>query len=373
MPRHQDHLPDRQLRARHLLTALNVEFALSRLRLKAGFDPNQPRVPAGSPDGGRWTDTGASRRASEAVHGSARSSTSAAANPDRFEELVVVRDRTGEQPWSSYTERRRTDGTLVSRTVTNRDGSRIVGAIPSGSVERHEVTLRDGARFEFATQGDTQRILDGEGRLLSEAVWTAGGVEARPVVTPAFLDRSSTDKLLEAAAALRDWLSSTSVAGAAAVAVFNATEFLHRGGGRRLEVEWIGTRTADEIGRIWEKFGLVQEMTDNAAASSPRNAYRNEAVRGTAIHLKVKNEVDKIRSESFRAELSILKATEITRAGESDYGLKDTIRIDVFERLGDIVCVYDLKTGRRGLSAPRIRKSPTMSSASIRQPGKSLF
>ena len=25
---------------------------------KAGFDPNQPRVPAGSPDGGQWTDRG---------------------------------------------------------------------------------------------------------------------------------------------------------------------------------------------------------------------------------------------------------------------------------------------------------------------------
>jgi hypothetical protein len=26
--------------------------------LKAGFDPSQPRVPAGNPDGGRWTDAG---------------------------------------------------------------------------------------------------------------------------------------------------------------------------------------------------------------------------------------------------------------------------------------------------------------------------
>jgi hypothetical protein len=28
--------------------------------LKAGFDPSQPRAPAGSPDGGRWTSTGGS-------------------------------------------------------------------------------------------------------------------------------------------------------------------------------------------------------------------------------------------------------------------------------------------------------------------------
>jgi len=37
---------------------LQAEANLIRLRLalKAGFDPNQPRVPAGSPHGGQWTD-----------------------------------------------------------------------------------------------------------------------------------------------------------------------------------------------------------------------------------------------------------------------------------------------------------------------------
>jgi hypothetical protein len=36
---------------------------LSRL-LKANFNPNQPRVPAGNPDGGQWTSTGGSTSAS---------------------------------------------------------------------------------------------------------------------------------------------------------------------------------------------------------------------------------------------------------------------------------------------------------------------
>jgi hypothetical protein len=31
---------------------------LGRVLFKAGFDPSQPRVPAGNPDGGRWTGTG---------------------------------------------------------------------------------------------------------------------------------------------------------------------------------------------------------------------------------------------------------------------------------------------------------------------------
>lgn len=43
-----------------LLTASLVETKLRELKcaVKYNFDPNQPRVPAGSPDGGEWTDAG---------------------------------------------------------------------------------------------------------------------------------------------------------------------------------------------------------------------------------------------------------------------------------------------------------------------------
>jgi hypothetical protein len=44
-----------------LLAALRVKLALMRLeelRRKAGFNPDQPRVPAGNPDGGQWTSGG---------------------------------------------------------------------------------------------------------------------------------------------------------------------------------------------------------------------------------------------------------------------------------------------------------------------------
>lgn len=43
-----------------LVHARAVEVKLHDLKraVKAGFDPNQPRVPAGNPDGGQWTSTG---------------------------------------------------------------------------------------------------------------------------------------------------------------------------------------------------------------------------------------------------------------------------------------------------------------------------
>src|SRR5687768_15059404 len=47
-----------QLRSKN--AAIRVELAAIRciLALKAGFDPNQPRVPAGRPEGGPWADSG---------------------------------------------------------------------------------------------------------------------------------------------------------------------------------------------------------------------------------------------------------------------------------------------------------------------------
>jgi Bacterial CdiA-CT RNAse A domain len=53
-------LTTKLLQTRYDIAAMQVRVALLRLRLalKAGFDPNQPRVPAGRPEGGQWTRVG---------------------------------------------------------------------------------------------------------------------------------------------------------------------------------------------------------------------------------------------------------------------------------------------------------------------------
>ena len=51
----------------HLYKQLaELERGIARLEEEAGFkyDPNQPRVPAGNPDGGQWTSGGANSGAS---------------------------------------------------------------------------------------------------------------------------------------------------------------------------------------------------------------------------------------------------------------------------------------------------------------------
>lgn len=66
------------------------------------------------------------------------------------------------------------------------------------------------------------------------------------------------------------------------------------------------------------------------------------------MHFNLKEQIARLRDPDFRAEVSYLKNQE------ENYGGKDSIRIDVLEKVGDgTVCVYDIKTGQRGLSVAR--------------------
>lgn len=65
-----------------LLHAHLVEIKLRQLEraVKAGFNPNQPRVPAGNPDGGQWIGTGLGDEFGVARVGSAGESVELAAD-----------------------------------------------------------------------------------------------------------------------------------------------------------------------------------------------------------------------------------------------------------------------------------------------------
>jgi hypothetical protein len=138
-----------------------------------GYDPNQPRVPAGHRDGGQWTRTTWS---------------GGPVSPRR--EAVV--DRSKQEAWGSYVDTYRPDGTLAEQRVFNRDGSRIVSEFnlpgsPGGWDERHTVALPGGGKVTFQSSGGVQEIYDGDGRLIGTTVWTADGPRSLPVGELAFL------------------------------------------------------------------------------------------------------------------------------------------------------------------------------------------
>jgi hypothetical protein len=138
---------------------------------RRGYDPNQRRVPAGHPDGGQWTDTGAN-------------------GPDSARRDVEL-DESGEEAWEPVTTTYRPDGTLAEQEVIKRDGSRIHSQFSrapriSGWDERHTVILPDRQQITFENSGDVQTIYGADSRPISAAVWTDSGPEALPIVQPAF-------------------------------------------------------------------------------------------------------------------------------------------------------------------------------------------
>jgi hypothetical protein len=67
--------------------------------------------------------------------------------------------------------------------------------------------------------------------------------------------------------------------------------------------------------------------------------------------MQLKQQIDGLNRPDLRAELSVMKGLEEGKG----YGMKGTVRVDVYERASEeTVCVYDIKTGWRGLSLPRM-------------------
>jgi hypothetical protein len=336
------------------LSALRMKAALLRLRSKANFNPNQPRVPSGNPDGGEWTDAGGAAGAIQLGRSESNISVQ-----------QIIRDRSGDQPWSSHVVVERPDASTASRIVTNRDGSTVVANYPSFGVEHNLVTLPDGGQLNFENDLNRQTIKDAAGNVLSEAVWTPDGPFSSTVsAQPVFFDPRKLNPrkvvlgtLLDAGIELYNWWMSSKEPGEGVVLGFNAGEY-EPGNPRNEPPVYVGKRSREEVEEACEKLPTVQAMTDQAAAILPKTMFKTASARGTAIHLAVKRMVNggdgPPADPNFRAETSISRSTGPAPGELVPYGASGSIRVDVLERRSDnVVCVYDLKTGRGRLTRGR--------------------
>lgn len=335
---------------------------------KAGFDPDQPRVPAGNPDGGQWTsggnNNGPNPQDAEPSSGFGPSG------------LRVVRDDTRQQSWESHVDLYREDGSLAEQAVFNRDGSAIrsefAASHDGGSWdERHTVIAADGTVTTFQTSGATQNTLDGIGQVEGQVVWTSNGPEAQAVVQPAYYIPvpHPVAAAVEAGLVLYTWMSTRNSASETAVFGFRAGAYTP-GQTEDSPAIWVGRLTRDEVDDACPRHAEVQSITNQSAEAIDRGAYPNAAQYGTAVHLRIKREINGPdttpssvpRDQNFRAELSLLKSAD------ENYGALGTKRIDVYENPGTgTVCIYDIKTGRGELSMARMLE--LASSAQYYYPG----
>jgi hypothetical protein len=329
-----------------------------------GYDPNQPRVPAGHHDGGQWTRTGGS------------------GGPASVRREAFV-DRSKQESWGSYVDTYRSDGTLAEQRVFNRDGSRIVSEFntPGGRGdwdERHTVVLADGSKFSFQTSGDVQSIHDADGNLISASVWTKDGPRSLPVGQLAFgstvplIARAILDvpRAISAGLALFAWFVARRNRDGTAVLAYKAGRYENRGTREAPEISWVGYVKTDELSEVCKKLEKVQELTDKAVKKVRDDGqYKGPTDFGTKVHKKIADEVKAIGNPNFQAEKSVIKSTlepredpnfraEQTELDQAEYGERGTIRFDVYENRPEIstVCVYDPKTGKRGLSVPRMNE-----------------
>lgn len=317
----------------YLLAFARARFALARVRRvmerKAGFDPSQPRD-----DRGRWTSGGGS-----------------GSSPSGGQ--TVATDQTGEESWSSVVSDWNGDGTLAQELVFNRDGSTILSEFAAAGDnaawdERHTVTVPDGGRFRFDLDGDTQTIADADtGDVLSRATWEKDGPRDEAVPQPVFATGGAV-RAIGGAITLYRWLGARSPIDAVPVIGFKADEYTP-GEPPSMTPNWVGTRTREEVDDACPRHGEVQSRTDDAARTV-RNEGRGLSAQqyGTAVHKVLKRQIKRLDDPALRAEVSFAKTAE------ESYGAPDSVHIDVLEDAGNqTACIYDIKTGKRGLSLAR--------------------
>jgi hypothetical protein len=182
--------------------------------------------------------------------------------------------------------------------------------------------------------------------------WTRDGDSPHALLQPAFAPNPTP--LIRLFQALLEFgvLSLRNNKDQQAVIAFKARDHYRAGSaGDFFDPEAVRLLDRDDVNRVCDRLQQVQALTDMAAAAvSPLRPFMSASHYGTAVHARVKSDIDALKDPNFRAEVSYLKAIE----DESRYGMPGSIRIDVLEKRDNpTVCVYDIKTGRSGLSAAR--------------------
>jgi hypothetical protein len=208
--------------------------------------------------------------------------------------------------------------------------------------------------------------------------WTGGESGQPKKVQLAFFRRAATEaaaKALQAAAAQA--ATKTIEAGLAFFSALSAYNSRHQRAVIEVQVkarqfqrdDYPGSQfnfrkpqflTRQQVGNVCDRLGEVQDLVDNAVknVTSRRNAMTPTQY-GTAVHKWVKDNIgtdpDLVAEQSFVKLVEEMKQEGlIYRAEETRYGKDDSIRIDVLQRKDrKTVCVYDIKTGKTGLSLAR--------------------
>ncbi len=137
-----------------------------------------------------------------------------------------------------------------------------------------------------------------------------------------------------------------------AVLAFKAGDY-STGGTQKGRITFIGLMTRDEVKEACKRLDDVQGFTDEAVEEVRKDGdYNGPADFGTKVHKRIAEKIRKEKDPNFRPEVSVVKSKE----EDQDYGTRGSVRMDAYENRpqDSTACIYDPKTGKRGLSLPRM-------------------
>lgn len=343
---------DRELRAARLrLLRLRDELCLIRRdHWRRKYNPSQPRVPSGNADGGQWTS---------GAGGGGGSGGAGGGDPLSPDGSSLDAD-TG---WSSLDEGWNEDGSIFELTVTDGEGTKIqseyAASRTAGFDERQTVIDREGNATSFETTGNVQSIYDGgpDGDLVARTIWTPSGPEPDATVQPAYSKRDALQTIISGGAALFNWQSPNNGSdGQQAIMGFNAHDY--RPGDNtngKLELSYSGRVTQEQAELACRYLPEMQARLDDAVAKAGSiSGDPSPAVYGTYVHRRLQEQIDAAGYPDLHTEVSTYKIRVEAGFRPAPYGYPATVRIDAIEYRSDgTMCIYDFKTGKAGLSAPR--------------------
>lgn len=313
---------DRTLRLH--LAVLSTRTKLLRLdHLLRKYSRDQPRAPAGRTDGGRWIPPGGGQWAS--LGGPKPSPQEPRRTPlDGGGEVLTVRVRAGRDVWE----------------------------------DRHTVITPEGESRIFETSGDIQTIRDGQtGEVLSRATLSPQSAGSEATVQPAFLPAipfavaPAVVATIEAAALLATFLAARSAGfGKEPGSIAMRYDFAPDPG-KKFPVVWVGKVDHRKLNDLCPLNPEIQAVTNEATKRlTALNPLLNKTKLGSLIHLDIGHTIQARHYPNVAVEFSLDKNS----GKEVFYSELNSVRLDLFELTEDqMVCVYDYKTGKEGLSASR--------------------
>lgn len=117
-----------------------------------------------------------------------------------------------------------------------------------------------------------------------------------------------------------------------------------------IDITRVAVLSRDELGNRCPLLGDVQSLTNEATVETRGSGISMSPQQfGTAVHTLLKQKIIEFDHPNLKGEVSFLKGKE------EGYGVKDTVRIDVLEKVNhNTVCIHDIKTGRSPLTFPRM-------------------